>query len=69
MTETTKRLLVILFRIVDTFIHLTFPLLLILSINFLYNTNIEMNVRNWLVGAILLVAQAIIRVFIKKDSK
>ena len=69
MTETTKRLLVILFRIVDTFILLTFPLLLIVSINFLYNTNIEMNVRNWLVGAILLVAQAIIRVFIKKDPK
>lgn len=69
MTETTKRLLVTLFRIVDTFILLTFPLLLIVSINFLYNTNIEMNVRNWLVGAILLVAQAIIRVFIKKDSK
>lgn len=69
MTETTKRLLVTLFRIVDTFILLTFPLLLIISINFLYNTNIEMNVRNWLVGAILLVAQAIIRVFIKKDPK
>lgn len=69
MTETTKRLLVTLFRIVDTFILLTFPLLLIVSINFLYNTNIEMNVRNWLVGAILLVAQAIIRVFIKKDPK
>ena len=69
MTETTKRLLVTLFRIVDTFILLTFPLLLIVSINFLYNTKIEMNVRNWLVGAILLVAQAIIRVFIKKDPK
>ena len=69
MTETTRRLLVTLFRIVDTFILLTFPLLLIVSINFLYNTNIEMNVRNWLVGAILLVAQAIIRVFIKKDPK